>query len=61
MAQNYFDATASIGLEENHDLADLLAFSSCKGLFGLTEPVLLHLMIYKFNQLIHSTWTSELI
>lgn len=30
------DATASIGLEVDHDLADVLAFSSCKGLFGLT-------------------------
>lgn len=35
-AKLFLDATASIGLEENHDLADLLAFSSCKGLFGLT-------------------------
>ena len=30
------DATASIGLEENHELADVISFSSCKGLFGLT-------------------------
>ena len=30
------DATASIGLENDHDLADLIAYSSCKGLFGLT-------------------------
>jgi aspartate aminotransferase-like enzyme len=30
------DATASIGLESDHYLADVLAFSSCKGLFGLT-------------------------
>ena len=30
------DATASIGLEKNHELSDLAAFSSCKGLFGLT-------------------------
>ena len=30
------DATASIGLEKNHDLADVIAYSSCKGLFGLT-------------------------
>ena len=29
-------ATGSIGLEEDHGLADLMAFSSCKGLFGLT-------------------------
>lgn len=32
----FLDATGSIGLEENHNLADLMAFSSCKGLFGLT-------------------------
>lgn len=30
------DATASIGLESGHELADVLAYSSCKGLFGLT-------------------------
>lgn len=30
------DATASIGLEEDHNLADVIAYSSCKGLFGLT-------------------------
>ena len=30
------DATASIGLEKNHQLADAVTFSSCKGLFGLT-------------------------
>jgi 2-aminoethylphosphonate-pyruvate transaminase len=30
------DATASIGLEDRHELADLLAYSSCKGLCGLT-------------------------
>ena len=30
------DATASIGLEKNHHYADVLAYSSCKGLFGLT-------------------------
>ena len=30
------DATASIGLEDEHELADLIAYSSCKGLFGLT-------------------------
>ena len=30
------DATASIGLEPNHHLADVCCFSSCKGLFGLT-------------------------
>ena len=30
------DATASIGLEKDHKLADVVSFSSCKGLFGLT-------------------------
>tara|TARA_A100001388_G_scaffold230669_1_gene182763 strand:+ start:68 stop:1072 length:1005 start_codon:yes stop_codon:yes gene_type:complete len=30
------DATASIGLEPDHNLADVIGFSSCKGLFGLT-------------------------
>lgn len=30
------DATASIGLEDHHELADLIAYSSCKGLCGLT-------------------------
>ena len=30
------DATASIGLEEDHHLSDVAGFSSCKGLFGLT-------------------------
>ena len=30
------DATASIGLENYHNLADVIFFSSCKGLFGPT-------------------------
>ena len=30
------DATVSIGLENEHELADVISFSSCKGLFGLT-------------------------
>ena len=30
------DATASFGLEKNHELADVISYSSCKGLFGLT-------------------------
>jgi 2-aminoethylphosphonate-pyruvate transaminase len=30
------DATASIGLESHHNLADIVAYSSCKGLFGLS-------------------------
>lgn len=35
-ARLMLDATASIGLEEGHDSADVIAYSSCKGLFGLT-------------------------
>ena len=35
-AKLFLDATASIGLEQSHDIADVLCFSSCKGLFGLT-------------------------
>jgi 2-aminoethylphosphonate-pyruvate transaminase len=35
-ARLFLDATASIGLEENHHLADAMAFSSCKGLLGFT-------------------------
>ncbi len=35
-ARLFIDATGSIGLEDNHHLADAMAFSSCKGLFGLT-------------------------
>jgi 2-aminoethylphosphonate-pyruvate transaminase len=34
-AKLYVDATGSIGLEDKHELADVMAFSSCKGLFGL--------------------------
>lgn len=35
-AKLFLDATASIGLEEHHHLADVIAYSSCKGLCGLT-------------------------
>jgi len=35
-AKLMLDATASIGLEQGHELADVVAYSSCKGLFGLT-------------------------
>ena len=35
-SQLMLDATASIGLEGDHELADVIAYSSCKGLFGLT-------------------------
>jgi aspartate aminotransferase-like enzyme len=30
------DATGSFALESNHDLGDVISYSSCKGLFGLT-------------------------
>ena len=40
-AKLLLDATASIGLEEGHHEADVLAFSSCKGLFGLTGAAFL--------------------
>jgi len=30
------DGVASVGLEAGHELADVVGFSSCKGLFGLT-------------------------
>ena len=35
-AKLFVDATGSIGLEDDHSVADVMAFSSCKGLFGLT-------------------------
>jgi 2-aminoethylphosphonate-pyruvate transaminase len=35
-ARLMLDATASIGLESGHELAEAIAYSSCKGLFGLT-------------------------
>ena len=35
-AKLMLDATASIGLEDHHELADAVSYSSCKGLFGLT-------------------------
>ena len=35
-AKLFLDATASIGLEKNHEVADVICYSSCKGLFGLT-------------------------
>jgi len=43
------DATASIGLEPNHCLADVIGFSSCKGLFGLTGAAFI---AYKCKNLI---------
>jgi len=35
-ARLFVDSTGSIGLESHHELCDVTAFSSCKGLFGLT-------------------------
>lgn len=35
-ARLMIDATASIGLETGHELAHVIGYSSCKGLFGLT-------------------------
>lgn len=35
-AKLMIDATASIGLEDGHSMADTISYSSCKGLFGLT-------------------------
>ena len=35
-ARLMLDATASVGLEEGHHMADAISYSSCKGLFGLT-------------------------
>lgn len=35
-ARLMLDATASIGLEPGHERADVIGYSSCKGLFGLT-------------------------
>lgn len=35
-ARLFVDATGSINLEDNHELADICVFSSCKGLGGLT-------------------------
>ena len=35
-AKLVLDATASFGLEKGHEYADVVSFSSCKGLLGLT-------------------------
>ncbi len=35
-AKLMLDATASFGLENKHHYSDVMSFSSCKGLFGLT-------------------------
>ncbi len=45
------DATASIGLEKYHDLSDVLGFSSCKGLFGLTGACFVGFKVKPHNQI----------
>ena len=45
------DATASIGLENNHELSDVAAFSSCKGLFGLTGGAFISFNGKQFNEI----------
>jgi aspartate aminotransferase-like enzyme len=48
-AKLFLDATASIGLEKGHELAHVICFSSCKGLFGLTGAAFI---AYSTNALI---------
>ena len=31
----YVNATTFVGLKDHHDLANVMAFSSCKALFGI--------------------------
>jgi len=50
-AKLMLDATASIGLEKNHQLADAIAFSSCKGLFGLTGASFISFNNLPINQI----------
>ena len=45
------DATASIGLESDHFLADVIGYSSCKGLFGLTGGAFICFNIKKNNEI----------
>lgn len=45
------DATASIGLEKDHNLSDVSAFSSCKGLFGLTGAAFVTFNVKSFNEI----------
>jgi aspartate aminotransferase-like enzyme len=44
------DATASIGLETGHHMADVIAFSSCKGLFGLAGAAFVAFNEFPTNQ-----------
>ena len=50
-AKLMLDATASIGLENNHELSDVLGFSSCKGLFGLTGACFVAFKVYPKNEI----------
>lgn len=45
------DATASIGLESDHNLSDVAAFSSCKGLFGLTGAAFITFNKKSYNEI----------
>ena len=51
------DATASIGLEKDHHYSDVLAYSSCKGLFGLTGASFIAYNILP-NNLVESFYLS---
>tara|TARA_Y100000768_G_scaffold387189_1_gene377621 strand:+ start:800 stop:1789 length:990 start_codon:yes stop_codon:yes gene_type:complete len=51
------DATASIGLEKDHYYSDVLAYSSCKGLFGLTGASFIAYNILP-NNLVESFYLS---
>jgi 2-aminoethylphosphonate-pyruvate transaminase len=51
------DATASIGLEKDHSFCDVMAYSSCKGLFGLTGGSFISYNI-KPNNLIESFYLN---
>ena len=59
-AKLMLDATASIGLENNHEISDAISYSSCKGLFGLTGAAFVafndmpHFEIPSFNLSIKS-------
>ena len=44
------DATASIGLESEHEMADVIAYSSCKGLCGLTGASFIAYNDLKLNE-----------
>lgn len=62
-ASLYVDATASIGLEDHHELADVIAFSSCEGLFGITGAAFVayknHLVFNEPSQLYLNLQTHQ--